>query len=73
MCDKKFSTSGALKKHRRKHTGERPYECKQVSSLRKSSNVHDVSLVVALDKFDEIVTDSGGEYHPLVTLVKGCT
>lgn len=30
FCPKKFPSSGAMKKHRRKHTGERPYECKQV-------------------------------------------
>lgn len=30
MCPKKFPSSGAMKKHRRMHTGEKPYECSQV-------------------------------------------
>lgn len=33
MCEKRFPSRGAMKKHRRKHTGERPYECKQVSHV----------------------------------------
>lgn len=30
LCPKRFPSSGAMKKHRRIHTGERPYECQQV-------------------------------------------
>lgn len=45
MCEKKFSTSGALKKHRRKHTGERPYECKQVIIL-----VFEVFIIINIPK-----------------------
>ncbi|KAI5741665.1 hypothetical protein M8J76_015884 [Diaphorina citri] len=29
ICKNRFPSSGAMKKHRRKHTGERPYECKE--------------------------------------------
>lgn len=32
ICEKKFPSSGAMKKHRRKHTGEKPYTCPQVSN-----------------------------------------
>jgi len=35
LCVKRFPSSGAMKKHRRIHTGERPYECQQVSFLFK--------------------------------------
>lgn len=31
LCEKSFSSTGALRKHRRKHTGEKPYECTVVS------------------------------------------
>lgn len=31
LCPKKFPSSGAMKKHRRMHTGEKPYECGTVS------------------------------------------
>lgn len=30
MCPKRFPSSGAMKKHSRMHTGERPYECAEV-------------------------------------------
>ena len=33
FCSKSFPSSGAMKKHRRMHTGERPYECKEVCAL----------------------------------------
>lgn len=33
LCPKRFPSSGAMKKHRRIHTGERPYECTQVYTL----------------------------------------
>ena len=35
LCPKRFPSSGAMKKHRRIHTGERPYECQQVSFFIK--------------------------------------
>ena len=36
FCQKGFPSSSAMKKHRRSHTGERPYECKRyVSSCSK--------------------------------------
>uniref|UniRef100_A0A8D8S669 Zinc finger protein 271 n=1 Tax=Cacopsylla melanoneura TaxID=428564 RepID=A0A8D8S669_9HEMI len=37
ICHNRFPSSGAMKKHRRKHTGERPYECKEYMLLTYDS------------------------------------